>query len=123
MKLIPSSRVTLDANDTAIHSVYTLEIAPTSQRGFLSCMTQLLVTIGIAAAHFTAYASVELEGSIAWRVPFIVQAYVGVVLAGGIFFIPFSPRWLTHKGRGGGVGDVAEVEEYDNNCNRTRNTC
>jgi MFS family permease len=82
-------------------TVYMVEIAPASQRGLLSCMTQLLVTIGIAAAYFTAYASVELEGSIAWRVPFIVQACVGVVLASGIFFIPFSPRWLTQKGRGG----------------------
>jgi MFS family permease len=82
-------------------TVYMVEIAPASQRGLLSCMTQLLVTIGIAAAYFTAYASVELEGSIAWRVPFIVQACVGVVLASGIFFIPFSPRWLMQKGREG----------------------
>src|SRR5271155_3680926 len=82
-------------------TVYMVEIAPASQRGLLSCMTQLLVTIGIAAAYFTAYASVELEGSIAWRVTFIVQACVGVVLASGIFFIPFSPRWLTQKGREG----------------------
>ena len=80
-------------------TVYMVEIAPASQRGLLSCMTQLLITIGIAAAYFTAYASVELSGSIAWRVPFMVQACVGVILASGIFFIPFSPRWLMQKGR------------------------
>src|SRR5271170_7637881 len=80
-------------------TVYMVEIAPASQRGLLSCMTQLLVTIGIAAAYFTAYASVQLEGSIAWRIPFIVQACVGVVLAFGLFFVPFSPRWLMQKGR------------------------
>ena len=82
-------------------TVYMVEIAPASKRGLLSCMTQLLITIGIAAAYFTAYVSVGLEGSIAWRVPFIVQACTGVILASGIFFIPFSPRWLMQKGREG----------------------
>jgi MFS family permease len=80
-------------------TVYLVEISPAHQRGLLSCMAQLFITIGIAAAYFTAYASVELSGSIAWRVPFIVQAFVGAVLAIGIFFIPFSPRWLMQKGR------------------------
>jgi MFS family permease len=80
-------------------TVYLVEISPTHQRGLLSCMAQLLITIGIAVAYFTAYASVQLSGSIAWRVPFIVQAFVGTVLAIGIVFIPFSPRWLMQKGR------------------------
>ena len=80
-------------------TVYLVEIAPASQRGLLGNMTQLLITIGIAAAYFIAYASIGLSGSIAWRVPFIVQALVGVVLAIGLFFVPFSPRWLMQKGR------------------------
>lgn len=79
--------------------VYLVEIAPAHQRGLLGCMAQLLITIGIAAAYFTAYASVSLQGTIAWRVPFIVQACVGVVLAIGMLFVPFSPRWLMQKGR------------------------
>jgi len=80
-------------------TVYLVEIAPASQRGLLGCMTQLLITIGIAAAYFTAYASIGLSGSIAWRLPFIIQACVGIVLAIGLFFVPFSPRWLMQKGR------------------------
>jgi MFS family permease len=80
-------------------TVYLIEIAPANQRGLLGCMAQLLITIGIAAAYFTAYASVGLSGSLAWRIPFIVQACVGVVLAIGLLFVPFSPRWLMQKGR------------------------
>lgn len=80
-------------------TVYLVEISPAHQRGLLSCMAQLLITIGIAVAYFTAYASVELSGSIAWRTPFIVQTFVAAFLAAGIFFIPFSPRWLMSKGR------------------------
>lgn len=80
-------------------TVYLVEIAPASKRGLVACMSQLLITIGIAVAYFTAYASVQLSGSIAWRIPFIVQACIGVILAVGLLFVPFSPRWLMQKGR------------------------
>jgi MFS family permease len=79
--------------------VYLVEIASSHQRGFLSCMSQLLITIGIAAAYFTAYASVQIPGSIAWRTPFIVQACIAVYLSIGLLFVPYSPRWLMQKGR------------------------
>lgn len=80
-------------------TIYLVEIAPAQQRGLLGCMIQLLITIGIAAAYFTAYASVSLSGSMAWRTPFILQASIGTVLIIGLFFVPFSPRWLMQKGR------------------------
>lgn len=80
-------------------TVYLVEIAPASQRGLFGCMTQLLLTFGIAAAYFIAYASYTFSGSIAWRTPFIVQACVAIALAIGLFFVPFSPRWLMQKGR------------------------
>jgi MFS family permease len=79
--------------------VYLVEITPAHQRGPLDCMAQLLIIIGVAAGYFTAYASVSLSGTIAWRIPFIVQACVGVILAVGMLFVPFSPRWFMQKGR------------------------
>jgi MFS family permease len=79
--------------------VYLVEIAPAHQRGLLGNMTQLLITVGITVAYFTAYASVELEGSIAWRTPFILQAGTGFIMSLGMIFLPFSPRWLMQKGR------------------------
>jgi len=79
--------------------VYLVEIAPAHQRGLLGCVSQLLITIGIAAAYFISYGSVTLSGSMAWRTPFIVQAVIGIAMAVGILFVPFSPRWLMSKGR------------------------
>lgn len=35
----------------------------------------------------------------AWRLPSIIQGIPAILLAGGIWFMPFSPRWLVKKGR------------------------
>jgi Sugar (and other) transporter len=35
----------------------------------------------------------------AWRIPMIIQGIPAVVLAVGIWFMPFSPRLLVNKGR------------------------
>jgi hypothetical protein len=35
----------------------------------------------------------------AWRVPMIIQGVPSVILAIGIWFMPFSPRLLVNKGR------------------------
>ncbi|KAH6672034.1 MFS sugar transporter-like protein [Halenospora varia] len=58
---------------------YITEIAPSSQRGKLVSMPQLLAAVG--------------------RTPFIIQAIFGAVLAGSCFFLPGSPRWLMDHGR------------------------
>jgi MFS family permease len=34
-----------------------------------------------------------------WRLPFLLQMLPGVILGVGIVFLPFSPRWLSSKGR------------------------
>ncbi|KAH0831897.1 general substrate transporter [Lanmaoa asiatica] len=62
-------------------------------------MLQLLITIGIAAGYFIAYGSSRLDSSLAWRIPFIVEACVAVMLSIGMPFMPFSPRWLVQRGR------------------------
>lgn len=83
----------------AVSTVYLVELAPKSIRGVAACMVQLYVVLGITLGYFIAYGSQTISGSLAWRVPFIVQAGVATVLASGVFLMPPSPRWLLQKGR------------------------
>ena len=55
-------------------------------------MLQLLITTGIMLGYFMCYASVSIESSFSFRLPFLVQGVVCSVLALGTPFIPFSPR-------------------------------
>ena len=83
----------------AVATVYLVEVAPVEIRGVAACILQLLVTIGITAGYFIAFGSRNLPGSMAWRVPFIVQAGAALVLSVGMVMLPFSPRWLVQNGR------------------------
>lgn len=83
----------------AVATVYLVEVAPMEIRGVTACLLQFYVTVGITAGYFIAFGSRNLPGSIAWRVPFIVQAGAALVLTTGMTALPFSPRWLVQKGR------------------------
>ncbi|CAE6455960.1 unnamed protein product [Rhizoctonia solani] len=79
--------------------VYLVEIAPPDVRGRISCMLQLFVTIGIAAGYFICYGSLNIQSTLSWRIPFIVQVGVAMVLGSGIPLVPYSPRFLFQNGR------------------------
>lgn len=83
----------------SVATVYLVEIATADIRGVTACLLQLFVVIGIMTGYFIAYGSHDLAGSMAWRVPFIVQAAVAAVLTLGLLLVPFSPRWLAQAGR------------------------
>ncbi len=83
----------------AVTTVYLVEIAPLESRGVSACLLQSYIVIGIAAGYFIAYGAHSLRGSMAWRLPFIVQAGAALVLCIGMVFLPFSPRWLVQAGR------------------------
>jgi MFS family permease len=85
--------------DLGTSVVYLVEIAPATHRGRFGCMSQLLITVGIIVAYVIAFQSSKLSGSAAWRVPFMVQGGVALLLAAGIPFLPYSPRWLMQNGR------------------------
>lgn len=40
------------------------------------------------------------QSNLAWRLPSIIQGIPAVFLAFGIWFMPFSPRWLVKQDRG-----------------------
>ena len=83
----------------AVATVFLVEIAPVEIRGVAACLLQLYVTIGIAAGYFIAFGSRNLSGSVAWRIPFIVQGAFAVLLTVGMLAMPYSPRWLAQQGR------------------------
>ncbi|KAL4952345.1 general substrate transporter [Aspergillus filifer] len=83
----------------SVTTVYLVEIAPVSIRGVAACFLQTYVVFGIMTGYFIAFGSSNIEGGFSWRVPFIIQAVVAVLLCLGMLFVPFSPRWLAQVGR------------------------
>lgn len=78
---------------------YICEIAPSSRRGTLASMPQLLIAVGICLGYFTCYGTVRMGSSLAWRIPFIIMAIAGTVMFTSCFFLPPSPRWLVLRNR------------------------
>ncbi|RYP84423.1 hypothetical protein DL770_005215 [Monosporascus sp. CRB-9-2] len=75
-------------------NVYICEIAPAAQRGMLVALPQALVTLGTCLGYFTCYGTIRITGDMGWRLPFVLQAGGGVLLAVACWLLPGSPRWL-----------------------------
>ena len=80
-------------------SVYICEIAPARHRGMIAGLPQFQCTAGVCLGYFTCYGSVHVASSMAWRLPYVVQAILGAVLALSCAVLPESPRWLVLHGR------------------------
>ncbi|KAH7103079.1 general substrate transporter [Auriculariales sp. MPI-PUGE-AT-0066] len=80
-------------------STYIVEISPSNRRGMLVAIPQFMVNLGICAGYFTMYGSSRLDSPFSWRIPFIVMAGTGAILAFGSLFLPESPRWLIMHGK------------------------
>ncbi|KAI8086109.1 general substrate transporter [Halteromyces radiatus] len=79
--------------------LYQSEIAPPEIRGSLVSLQQLAVTFGILISFWIDYGCQNIPSEAQWRVPFCIQIALGLLLVIGIFFFPFSPRWLMAQGR------------------------
>jgi MFS family permease len=64
----------------------------------LAGLPQFLATAGVCAGYFTCYGTVHIGSSMAWRLSYIIQAVIGVVLAASCIMLPESPRWLMLHG-------------------------
>ncbi|ROT42584.1 general substrate transporter [Sodiomyces alkalinus F11] len=93
---------------SAIVPVYQAEIAPKEIRGRVVSLQQWAITWGILIQFFIQYAAAEGIGggptdpnqpTAAFRIPWGVQMVPGVILGLGLFFCPYSPRWLASKDR------------------------
>ena len=65
----------------------------------LVSIPQFMAALGICAGYFTCYGSIKINSSISWRLPFILMAAFGVILAVSCLYLPPSPRWLLVNGR------------------------
>ncbi|CAF1647623.1 unnamed protein product, partial [Adineta ricciae] len=81
--------------------VYQSEISTKELRGRLVSFQQWAITIGIAVSFWTNYGTdlYFTSSSASWRIPLALQIVPALILAIGIPFFPFSPRWLMAQGR------------------------
>ncbi|KAF9885468.1 hypothetical protein FE257_012904 [Aspergillus nanangensis] len=79
--------------------LYISEISPPECRGTLLVLEEFCIVLGIVIAYWITYGTRFMAGEWSWRLPFILQMIPGFVLMAGVFFLPFSPRWLASQGR------------------------
>lgn len=79
--------------------LYISEIAPPEIRGALLVLEEFSIVTGIVIAFWITYGTQYISSEWSWRLPFLLQIVPGLVLIGGVFLLPFSPRWLVSKGR------------------------
>ncbi|MGY0412514.1 glucose transporter GlcP [Staphylococcus sp. mip270_02] len=95
---------------TAIVPVYLSEMAPTEQRGSLSSLNQLMITIGILSSYLINYAFTPIEG---WRWMLGLAIIPSVILLIGVAFMPESPRWLLEHRSEKAARDVMKLTFKD----------
>ncbi|KAJ6459470.1 general substrate transporter [Mycena vitilis] len=79
--------------------LYQSEISPPEIRGFLTGLTQFMISIGFLVANWVGYGCQFIRNDAQWRVPLAVQIFPATMLFLGMFILPFSPRWLVEQGR------------------------
>ncbi|GAP84081.2 putative sugar transporter [Rosellinia necatrix] len=90
---------------SAILVLYMSEIAPRKVRGAIVSGYQFCITIGLLLASAINYATQNRDDSGSYRIPIAVQAVWAFILAGGLFFLPESPRFYVRKGEFGRAAD------------------
>ncbi|KAI1175654.1 general substrate transporter [Nemania sp. FL0916] len=92
---------------SAIVPVYQSEIAPKEIRGRVVSLMQWAITWGILIQYFIQYGAAQVGGgpddpnqpTSAFRIPWGIQIIPAAFLFFGMFFFPYSPRWLASKDR------------------------
>ena len=80
-----------------VSPMYISELAPKKIRGGVTSFNQLMVVSGIFVSYIVNWAFGGAVGN--WRWMLGLAAIPGAALAIGMYFQPFSPRWLVGQGR------------------------
>ncbi|KAK7956895.1 uncharacterized protein PG986_006117 [Apiospora aurea] len=83
---------------SAVVILYMSEIAPKKVRGAMVSGYQFCITIGILVAACVVYGTQERNDTSSYRIPIGIQYLWAIVLAGGLFYLPESPRYFVRKG-------------------------
>lgn len=78
-----------------IAPLYIAEVAPYNIRGALVSLNQLAITVGIVVSYLVDFAFAPSGG---WRWMLGLAVVPSIVLGVGMYFMPYSPRWLLSKG-------------------------
>lgn len=85
--------------ESAIVILYLSEIAPRKVRGALVSGYQFCITIGILIASCVNYATQNRMDTGSYRIPIAIQFLWAIILGGGLFFLPESPRFFVKRGQ------------------------
>jgi sugar porter (SP) family MFS transporter len=94
-----------------VSPMYIAELVPPRIRGGVVSFNQLMVTLGILAAYIVDWGFAGLSNN--WRWMFALAAVPGAALAIGMYFMPFSPRWLVQQGREDEAREVLETYRFE----------
>ncbi|KAF2142344.1 uncharacterized protein K452DRAFT_248983 [Aplosporella prunicola CBS 121167] len=75
------------------------ESAPRQIRGALVSAYQAAITAGILIAYLINFGTKSLSGPPSWRVTIGIGFVWPAIMAGGILFLPESPRWEYSRGK------------------------
>ncbi|CAO3617394.1 unnamed protein product [Cunninghamella blakesleeana] len=84
---------------SALIPTYLSELAPPEIRGSILATNIFFINFGVCISFWIDFGSSYLDGEMSWRLPLYLQLVLGTVILCGIFFLPFSPRWLMAMGR------------------------
>lgn len=79
--------------------LYISEVSPPNLRGTLLVLESISIVSGVVVSFWITYGTRELEGEVSFRLPFGLQLVSAVILGIMIHFFPYSPRWLSMRGR------------------------
>jgi sugar porter (SP) family MFS transporter len=94
-----------------VSPMYIAELVPPRIRGGVVSFNQLMVTLGILAAYIVDWGFAGVSNN--WRWMFALAAVPGAALAIGMYFMPFSPRWLVQQGREDEAREVLETYRFE----------
>ncbi|KAB8297956.1 hypothetical protein EYC80_001734 [Monilinia laxa] len=78
--------------------LYMSEICPKKVRGALVSGYQFCITIGLLLASCVDYATQHRLDTGSYRIPIALQIAWALILGGGLFLLPESPRYFVKKG-------------------------